>query len=110
MLKSYKWMVGRMIGWTEISDHTYSKSTCGANNNIFPKSGSPPLVSNGQLLADPPFPLGQQKSAFAESPPPLPADVICEQPQIGIERGNRERKLRNGKRKLREDWKMEMQW
>ena len=21
-----------MIGWTEISDHTYSKSSCGANN------------------------------------------------------------------------------
>ena len=31
MLKSYKWMVGRM----EISDRTYSKSTCGANNTSY---------------------------------------------------------------------------
>ena len=27
-----------------------------------------------------------------------------------IKNGDRERKLRNGERKLREDWKMEMQW
>ena len=32
MLKSYKWMVVWMDGRSEISNRTYSKSTCGANN------------------------------------------------------------------------------
>ena len=36
MLKNYKWVVGWFVGWLvgrmEISDRTYSKSTCGANN------------------------------------------------------------------------------
>ena len=44
------------------------------------------LVRKSKILQNPPIPLNQKKSPFAEPPPPLVTDVICEQPLMDYEK------------------------